>query len=143
MHFYRLNSDYFVDKLKPEHADFIGEYWANNVNTDLDVINKYFKHIITTYDISAGMFTKSNPSYPVSWLIYSDIGHLIGLHTLPEYQSKNLALVACVNLITEMQEEGLVPVMEQHKHSPVAGKLGETYIIDTTWRDSITGEFYY
>ena len=143
---YSLNSDwFFVDKLKPEHAEFIGKYWTDNANADFDVIIKYLKHVITMYDISMGIFTKSDPSYPVSWGTYSDIGHAIGLYTLPGYRRNGFALVNSASLFTRMQEEGLVPIIEQHRKSIIAGKYGraEKYFVNTTWRDSITGEHYW
>ena len=143
---HRLSSDqFFVDKFKPEHADFIGEYWTDNANADFDVIKKYLKHVITLYDISVGIFTKSDPSYPVAWAIYSDIGQAIGLYTLPEYRRNGFAVVLSANLFIRIQEEGLVPIIEQHRESVIAGKFGiaEKYFVNTTWRDSITGEHYW
>ena len=141
-----MNSDqFFVDKLKPRHAEFIGEYWTDNVNADFGVIIKYLKHVITMYDISVGIFTKSDPSYPVSWGTYSDIGHAIGLYTLPEYRRNGFTLVMAAILFSQIQEEGMVPIIEQHRRSVVAGKYGksEKYFVNTTWRDGITGEHYW
>ena len=143
---YRLDSDqFFIEKLKPQHADFIAKYWIDTVNGDFDTTKKYLKHVITLYDISTGVFTKSNPSYPVAWGLYGDIGHAIGLYTLPEYRRKGLAIVLSGHLFTHILQEGIVPVIEQHSKSVVAGKIGEAekYFADTTWRDSITGESYW
>ena len=139
---YRLNSDeFFIDKLTPEHVDFIGEYWTF-INNDTPVIKKYFHHIITMYDISAGVFIKSNPSYPVSWTTYSDLGHIIGLYTLPEYRRRGFPLAVAANVYAQLLQKGIVPYGEQFKESPIAEKYGK-YVFDSTWRDSITGECYW
>ena len=132
---------FFVDKLKPEHADAIGEYWMY-INSDIHIIKSYLKHLLTMYDMSAGVFTKSDPSYPVAWVTYSDFGHVIGLHTLPEYQHKGFALILITNIYTQLQQKGIIPGGEIFKGSAVYGKLGKI-IIDTAWRDSITGECYF
>ena len=97
------------------------------------------------YDISVGVFTKSDPSYPVSWGTYSNIGHAIGLYTLPQYRRNGFALVISANLFSQLQEEGIVPIIEQHRKSVFAGKYGraEKYFVNTTWRDSTTGEHYW
>ena len=138
---YRLNSDeFFIDKLTPGHADFISEYWSF-INSDVPVIKKYFGHILTLYDISAGIFTKSDPSYPVSWTTYSDLGHVIALYTLPEYRRKGFPLVLAANVYAQLLQKGIVPFGEQFKESPIAEKYGN-YVLDSTWRDSITGEHY-
>lgn len=142
----RLNSDqFFVDNLKPQHADFISEYWTDNVYKDFDVIKKYLKHVISLYDISTGVFTKSNPSYPVAWGLYGDIGHAIGLYTLPEYRRKGLAVVLSARVFTQILQNEIVPLVEQHSKSVIAGCFGgaEKCFVDTTWRDSITGECYW
>ena len=138
---HRLDSDqYFVNKLTPEHADYISEYWTF-VNEDILTIKRYFRHVLTTYDISAGVFAKANPSYPVSWTFYSDIGHLLHLYTLPEYRRKNFPLCLVANIYAQIMQQGIVPVGEQFKYSPNAEKYGK-FIADTAWRDSITGEYY-
>ena len=55
------------------------------------------------------------------------------------------AVVLSANLFIRIQEEGLVPIIEQHRESVIAGKFGiaEKYFVNTTWRDSITGEHYW
>lgn len=73
-------NEFFYDKLTPKHVDYISKHWEY-LDIDPDVVKKYFRHILTTYDISAGIFTKSDPSYPVSWMTYSDIGHIIAYST--------------------------------------------------------------
>ena len=56
-------------------------------------ISDIFSHC--SYDISAGIFTKSNPSYPVSRTTYSDLGDAIALYTLPEYRRKGSVSSCC------------------------------------------------
>ena len=103
---------YAPDKLTPEHVDFISEHWSF-INSDIPVIKKYFRHILTLYDISAGIFTKSNPSYPVSWTTYSDLGHVIALYTLPEYRRKGFPLVVAANVYAQLLQKGIVPFGEK------------------------------
>ena len=93
------------------------------------------------YDISAGVFTKSDPTNPASWTTYSDFGHIICLYTLPEYRHKGFPLALVTSAYAQMIEQGIVPVGEQFKESPDAEKYG-TFIADTAWRDSITGKYY-
>lgn len=88
------------------------------------------RHILTVYDISAGMSIKSDPSYPVSWTTYSDLGHLIALYTLPQYQRKGFPLVLAANIYDQLLQEGIVPFGEQFKESPIAEKYGE-YVHDS------------
>ena len=93
------------------------------------------------YDLSAGIFAKSDPSYPVSWGTYSDIGHAVCLQTLPEYRRKNFAMSLSAYLFAQLLQEGIVPIVQLHKDSALLGK-GEKFIADSVWRDSITGECY-
>ena len=137
----RLSSDqFFVDKLTPQHADFISEYWTY-FNNDSKVIKRYFRHILTVYDISTGIFAKSDPSYPVSWVLYCDYGNAMCLRTLPEYQRMGFGIVAVSNICTQLEHKGIIPVGEQIRENITTGKFGN-YVTDTVWRDSITGECY-
>ena len=143
----RLSSDqFFIDKLKPEHAEFIGEYWTGGIGRSKDIIKRYLRHLLTVYDLSAGIFLKSDPMYPVSWVLYGDMGHAFCMHTLPEYRGNQLALFTFVNLCAQLEQVGIVPVGEKHQSIPIGhGALGriEKYIADSTCRDSITGECYW
>ena len=135
-------NEFFYDKLTPKHVDYISKHWEY-LDIDPDVVKKYFRHILTMYDISTGIFTKSDPSHPVSWMTYSDIGHLLGLRTLPEYQHKGFGLAVTAHLSAQVQKEGIVVTGEQFAGgvTAYAKKFGQ-YVADTTWRDSITGEYY-
>ena len=119
----------------------MSEYWTY-INKDSDIIKRYFRHILTSYDISAGIFNKSDPSYPVSWALYSDFGHAMGLHTLPEHRHMGFGILLVSNVAKQLLQKGIVPVGEVFQDSFLDGKFGK-YIIDTTWRDSITGECYW
>ena len=109
-----------------------------------DITKRYLRHLLTLYDLSTGIFLKSDPTYPVSWGIYGDMGHAVGLYTLPEYRHNQIALSININLFTQLEQEGLVPVVDVQRKSAIAGPLGraEKYIADSTFRDSITGECY-
>ena len=143
----RLNSDqFFFDKLKPEHADFIGEYWTGDFSKSRDIIKRYLRHLLTMYDISAGIFCKSDPVNPVSWAMYCDIGQAFCMYTLPEYRRKQLALSATVNVYVQLEKVGIIPVGEQRTSvfaSHETFRKIEKYISGSTCRDSITGECYW
>ena len=94
------------------------------------------------YDFSAGIFTKSDPSYPVSWTHYSDFGHTIGIHTLPEYRQRGFSAILVANVYAQLQQKGIIPGGELFNDSVLGAALGK-YIIETLWRDSITGECYF
>ena len=88
---------------------------------------------------------RSNPTYPVSWGTYSDHGLATNLIALPEHQQKGFALALSANLFAQMQRQGIVPVVERHKDSPVVKRFSkfEECVLESTWRDSITGECYW
>ena len=136
-------NQFFYDKLTSKHVDYISKHWNYLADFDPDIVKKYFRHNLTMYNISTGIFTKSDPSYPVSWMTYSDTGHMMGLRTLPEYQCKGFGLAVSAHLSVQAQKEGIVPIGEQFAGSVTAYaiKYGK-YVADTTWRDSITGEYY-
>ena len=143
----RLNSDqFFIDKLKPEHAKFIGEHWTGGFGGSKDIIKRYLRHLLTVYDLSAGIFLKSNPVYPVSWMLYGDMGQSFCLHTLPEYRHNQFAASTCLNLYAQLEQVGIIPVGEQRQSAlagqRTSGRIIEKYIAESTCRDSITGECY-
>ena len=70
------------------------------------------------------------------------IGHLLALYTLSEYRRKGFPLCLVANIYAQMMQQGIVPVGEQFKESPDAEKYGK-FIVDTAWRDNITGEYYW
>ena len=81
--------------------------------------------------------------FPVSWGIYGDMGHTVCLHTLPEYRRNRFASSISVNLFAQLEQVGIIPVVEQSR--VIAGAFGraQRYIADSTCRDSITGECYW
>jgi len=139
-----LDSDeHFIDKLTPDHADFVSKYWTC-ISNETTVVSKYFKHLLQVYDASAGIFKKSDPSYPISWLLYGDYGVLIHMCTLPEHRHKGLALAVTKKLFVHLVLKGITPVMDQSKPSALTEKYSQVvrYAIDRIWRDSVTGECY-
>ena len=146
---YRINpNEYFIDKLSLDHTDFIAEH-SSMIKEFHPVtkqqVSKYFKNILLTYKLSAAVFLRSNPMYPVSWGTYSDCGLATNLSTLPDHRQKGLALALSANLFAQMQRQGIVPVVERHKDSPVVKRFSkvEECVLESTWRDSITGECYW
>ena len=96
----RLNSDqFFIDKLKPEHAEFIGEYWTGGTGGSKDIIKRYLmiRHLLTVYDLSAGIFpspmqyTQSHGCYN-----YGDMGHSFCVYTLPDYRCNQFHVATCL-----------------------------------------------
>ena len=81
------------------------------------------------YDLFAGIFTKSDPSYLVSWGTYSDIGHAVCLQTLPEYRHKNFVMSLSAYLFAQLQQEGIAPFVELHKNSAMLGKVQNFLLI--------------
>ena len=97
------------------------------------------------YDFSVGIFLRSHPSYPVSWTMYSDYGHAVFLHTIPEYRKKGLSGIILSTLYSSLLDHHLIPVGERIKGSFLSKKFShvENCYPDYTWRDSITGECYW
>ena len=91
--------------------------------------------------MSFGVFLKSDPSYPVSWGMYSDYGTGTNLMTLPEHRKQGLAFAISASLLACWQSQGIFPVFERHRDT-TPYRFGE-YIFESTWRDSITGEQYH
>ena len=142
---YRLDSDkYFIDKLTVDHVDHITDYWTDT-NKDLPTIKNYLSHVLTVYNYSTGIFLRSRPSNPVSWVAYGDFGHIIHQYTLPEYRQNCLSLIALIDLYKQLAEDGIVGVAERSNSNFLGKTLNAEvkFISDYTWRDSITGECYW
>ena len=139
---YRLDTNkYFIRKLKPVHADFAADYWLR-INKDVAIVRKYFKYLFSKIDISVGIFKKSDPSFPISWAMFSDYGLAINLSTVPEYRHKGLAMVVLKDLFAQALQQGIIPVFDLRKKSILTKSAVFKYAIERTWRDSITGECY-
>jgi len=102
------------------------------------------KFLLWVYNMSAGIFKRSDPSYPISWFLYGDYGFLIHLHTLPEYWHKGLALTVIKDLFAQAVQKGITPLMDQSKPNVLTKKHSQVvkYAIDRIWRDSVTSECY-
>jgi len=137
------SGDYFVDKLTLDHAGFIGSHYKA-ISDDPAVIEKYFQHILIMYDTSAGVFKRSNPSYPVAWGLYGDIGTAIHLCSLPDHKRKGNAGLVTRFLFTQLIQQSLIPVVDRSTDSELSDKsLAKhmmEYAIDRVWRDSATGK---
>ena len=142
---YRLNPEkYFIDKLTADHADHITNYWCCD-NKDVPIIKKYLKNILTMYNFSVGVFSRSNLSNPISWMVYSDFGHTVLFRTIPEYQGTGFGEIVLVNFCSNLFEKNLHPLGEYIKGSYLLKKFGHAAICapNYTWRDSITGKCYW
>ena len=97
------------------------------------------------YDFSIGIFLRSQPSNPVSWVTYSDYGHAGFMYTIPEYRGYGLGSIAMATLYSNLLDNHFVPLGERAKDSPLNKKYShvEKSFPDYTWRDSITGECYW
>ena len=142
---YRLDAEiYFIDKLTVDHVDYITDHWTDK-NKPIPIIQRYLQSIFTMYDFSIGIFLRSQPSYPVSWAIYSDYGHIVFLHTIPKYRKKGFSGILLPTLYSNLLDHQLIPVGERTKGFFLSKKFShvENYYPDYTWRDSITGECYW
>ena len=85
---------------------------------------------------------KSDPTYPVAWVMYSDFGIVFNRMTLPEHRNQGLSFAISASTASQMLSQGIVPVSEHHREDEVPFRLTK-YILESTWRDSITGECYW
>ena len=135
---------YFIDKLKVEHVDFVGDYWTDK-DKDMPVIKKYLEYVLTMFNYSVGVFLRSNPCTPVSWVAYSDYGHSVFLYTIPEYRNNGLSGNIMSNQYIRLLEDDVIPLGERIRGSILTEDLRhvEECVPGYTWRDSITGECYW
>lgn len=61
---------------------------------------------------SVGLFLKSNPTYPVSWCVLSNYGHIIHVYTLEEHRGKGYGKSVALNLTEQILKAGLIPALE-------------------------------
>ena len=142
---YRLNPEkYFIDKLTAHHSDYIADHWSDKTFS-FSIIAQYLQNIFTTYNLSIGIFPRSHPSHPVSWVVYSDYGHSVFLYTIPEYRRNGFSRIMMANLYSSLLENHIYLVGERIKGSFLNKKLSnaEKCFLGYTWRDSITGECYW
>ena len=145
IYLYRLNPEkYFIDKLTAHHVDYIADYWTDKTFS-LPVITKYLQNIFTAYNFSIGIFPRSHPSYPVSWVIYSDYGHSMFLYTIPEYRGNGFGGITKANLYSSLLKNCIYPLGECTRDSYPSKKFShvEKCFPGYTWRDSVTGECYW
>ena len=135
---------YFIDKLTVDHADYITNYWTDK-NKPIPIIQKYLQSTFTMYNFSTGIFLRSHPSNPVSWMTYSDYGHATFLYTIPEYRGNGFYGITMATLFSNLLDNDIVPLGERTKGSYLSKKFShiEKCIPGYTWRDSITGKCYW
>ena len=142
---YRLDLDkYFISELTLDHVEHVADHWLDKI-TDMPTIKKYLQYIFTVYNFAVGIFLRSNPHHPVSWVIYSDYGHSVFLYTQPEHRHKGLSGNIISHLYINLLKSGIIPVGERIKGSNISENFRhvEKYFPGYTWRDSITGECYW
>jgi len=137
------DDEYFVDKLTPDHAGLVGSYYKR-ISDDPTIVEKYFQHIISLYDLTAGIFKRSDPSNPIAWTLYGDLGKAIHMCIIPEHRGKGLFSVLLKYLFSQLVQQNIIPVLDQC----INGVLSETkitkhmmnYSVNRAWRDSATGK---
>ena len=143
----RLNPDeYFIDKLTVNHADYIAYHWTEKLqDKEIPIITKYLQNIIRIYNFSMGIFPRSDPAYPVSWVVYRDFGHTVFFHTLPEYRGNGFGENLVVKFSSVLLENNIYPLGEYIRDSYLHKKFSnvEKCFPNYTWRDSITGKCYW
>ena len=96
------------------------------------------------YDTSVGVFKRSNPSCPIAWGLYGDIGTAIHLRSLPDHKRKGNAGLVTKFLFTQLIQQSLIPVVDRSTDSELTDKSLAKYMmqyaIDRVWRDSATGK---
>jgi len=136
-------NEYFVDKLTPEHGGFIGSYYKR-INENSTIIENYFQHILSLYDTSAGVFKRSDPSYPIAWGLYGDLGKAIHLYSMPEHRGNGISSAISRYLFTQLVQQGIIPVVDRSVDSELSDNNFERhmlhYTVDRAWRDSTTGK---
>ena len=140
----RLESDeYFIDKLTPDHAGFIGSYYKR-INEDPAIVEKYFQYILIMYDTSAGIFKRSDPSYPIAWGVYGDLGKAIHLYSIPEHRGKGISSAVSRYLFTQLVQQAIIPVVDRSIDSEMSDSNFARHMLhyatDRAWRDSTTGK---
>ena len=137
------HDEYFIKKLTPDHAGFIARYYKR-INEDAAIIENYFKHILAMYDTSAGVFKRSDPSYPIAWALYGDLGKAIHLYSIPELRRKGVSSAVSKYLFTQIQQQAMIPVVDRSIDSGMSdrnfAKHMLHHVIDRAWRDSATGK---
>ena len=123
-----------ISKLEPDHAKFICEFW--NFCELQDRIN-YFEYLIKDCN-SVGIFLKSDPSQPVSWVVLANYGHIVHIHTVQEHRRKGYSRLAVLTLMQQMLEAGLTPILEiSSKNVPsveLNSSLGFVELFDSSWK---------
>ena len=142
---YRLDLDkYFINELTVDHVEHVADYWTDKIK-DMPTIKMYLQYVFTVFKFSLGIFLRSNPRYPVSWVVYSDFGHAVFGYTLPEHRNKGFGANIISHQFTKLLNDGIIPLGERIKGSRLTKNFRhvEKSFPGYTWRDSITGECYW
>ena len=95
-----------------DHVDYVTDYWTDKIK-DTPTIKKYLQYIWTMHSFSIGIFLRSNPNNPVSWVCYSDYGHSVFLYTIPEHRGCGLGGNTLASLYIKLMENGIYPLGER------------------------------
>ena len=127
-----------------DHVQHVANYWTDK-NKDMPTIKKYLKYIFAVYSFAVGIFLRSSPHYPISWVVYSDYGHSVFLYTLPEHRDKGLSANIMSQQYMKLLNNGIIPLGERIRGSILTENFRhvEKCFPGYTWRDSITGECYW
>jgi len=61
---------------------------------------------------SVGVYLKNDPTCPVSWAMFSNLGQIMHVYTLPEHRGKGFAKTVVISIMKEMLEIGMSPTLE-------------------------------
>ena len=128
-----------------DHVEHIANHWTDKIK-DMPTITKSLRYIFTVYNFSVGIFLRSNPHHPVSWVVYWDYGHSAFVFTLPEHCHKGLSRNILVHQYVKMLKMvsfQLRSVTQDLLLLKVRFRHVEKIFPGCTWRDSITGECFW
>ena len=123
----------FTAKLTVDHAYFISKYW--NFFKPNDRL-QYLKYVFENC-ISVGVFLKSDPCQPVSWIFMSNLGSMNAAFTLEEHRRKGYSRIAGLCLMEKILKDGMIPFcgvdMQNTSVIKLITEIGLVEAFDTTW----------
>ncbi|XP_065913918.1 glycine N-acyltransferase-like protein 3 isoform X2 [Dysidea avara] len=126
--------DVIVSTLKSDHAKVICGSWNY---CELPDRIKYFEYLIKNCN-SVGVFLKSDISKPVSWAVLANYGHIIHIHTVQEHRRKGYSRIVMLNLMKQMLEVGMTPILEISEKNTASVQLntslGLVELFGSSWK---------